>query len=79
MTAVLLYLSSQCAQCSNGDEFVDPMDMLNYDRSTRSMKKPITKTHSEPVQNDRCTLFLSRFVKMLVKNTGLSEVVRLYI
>lgn len=74
MTVLVLYLFSQCAKCSNDDEFVDPTDMLNYDRSTRSMKRPKPKTLNEPVHNDRCTVFLSRFVKMLIKNTGLSKV-----
>lgn len=74
MTVVVLYLSGQCVQCSYDDEFVDPTDMLNYDRSTRSMKKPKPKTLNEPVQNDRCTVFLSRFIKMIITNTGLSKV-----
>jgi len=73
-TVLILYLSSPCAQCMFEDEFVDPLDMLNYDRSTKSMKKPKIgneELSSEYVQNDRCTIFLSRFVNILLKNTGL--------
>jgi len=60
------------AQCYDDDEFVDPQDMLNYDPATQTMKKFRNKLDSEPIENDRCTLFLSRFVNILLKNTGIS-------
>lgn len=74
LIVLILCLSSQLTNCSIEDEFVDPLDMLNYDRSTKSMKRPKTVSSSEnvPIENDRCTLFLSRFVNILLKNTGLS-------
>lgn len=73
LTVLILYLSSQFTSCTVEDEFVDPLDMLNYDRATKSMKRPKTvSSESEPIQNDRCTAFLSRFVNILLKNTGLS-------
>jgi len=60
------------AQCYEDDEFVDPQDMLNYDPATQTMKKFRNLLDSEPIENDRCTLFLSRFVNILLKNTGIS-------
>lgn len=74
-TVLIVCLSSPCAQCAVEDEFVDPLDMLNYDRATKSMKKPKTGNEdpsSGHIPNDRCTIFLSRFVNILLKNTGLS-------
>lgn len=74
LPVLILCLSSQLTNCSAEDEFVDPLDMLNYDRSTKSMKRPktVSSSENEPIQNDRCTVFLSRFVNILLKNTGLS-------
>lgn len=70
LTYIVLYSSSHLAQCSVGDKFVDPLDILNYDPSTKSMRKP-TKSVVDPIQKDRCTVFLPRFVNILLKNTGL--------
>jgi len=62
------------AQCYDDDEFVDPQDMLNYDPATQTMKKLFRNMlDSEPIENDRCTLFLSRFVNILLMNTGISN------
>lgn len=74
MTVLILCISSELTNCIVEDEFVDPLDMLNYDRATKSMKKPKTfgSSENEPIQNDRCTVFLSRFLNILLKNTGLS-------
>jgi len=79
-TVLIVCFSSPCAQCAAADdEFVDPLDMLNYDRSTKSMKRSKT-VNDDPssghVQNDRCTIFLSRFVNVLLKNTGLTNLYR---
>jgi len=39
------------------------------------MRNPTSKTNAdEPVQNDRCTVFLSRFINILLMNTGLTDV-----
>ncbi|VVC33531.1 Hypothetical protein CINCED_3A021676 [Cinara cedri] len=77
LTVLILYLSNHLYQCSGNDDFVDPLDMLNYDRGTKSMKRPKTKSGHEPVQiNDRCTVFLSRFINLLLKTTGLDNVDR---
>jgi len=72
--AVLVFcLSSEYTLKCSEDDFVDPLDMLNYDRSSKSMKIPTPKTMAnEPVQNERCTVFLSRFINILLINTGLS-------
>lgn len=73
ITVLVLYLSSEYTIKCSEDEFVDPLDMLNYDRLTKSMNKPKSKTVAgEPIQNDRCTVFLSRFINILLINTGLS-------
>lgn len=72
LAIVILYLSNHLAYCSVDDDFVDPLDMLNYDRATKSMKRPKKISDSEPMQiNDRCTAFLSRFINVLLKTTGL--------
>lgn len=69
---VLCLSSEYIIKCSE-DDFVDPLDMLNYDRSSKSMKIPTPKTMAnEPLQNERCTVFLSRFINILLLNTGLS-------
>lgn len=70
-TLTIFYLSIPLAQCSAEDEFVDPLDMLNYDRFTMSMKKLKAKSNTEPIQNDRCMAFVSRFMNILLKNTGI--------
>lgn len=73
ITVLVLYLSSEYTLKCSEDEYVDPLDMLNYDRLTKSMNKPKPKTVAgEPIQNDRCTVFLSRFINILLINTGLS-------
>lgn len=70
-TILLLYSSSHhFALCSVDDEFVDPLDMINYDPFTKSMRKS-TKSVVNHIQNDRCTVFLTRFINILLKNTGL--------
>jgi len=70
---VLFFYFLTLIKCSADDEFIDPLDMLNYDRLTKSMKKSIPKPGvHEPFQNDRCTIFLSRFINILLINTGLS-------
>ncbi|CAH1715475.1 unnamed protein product [Aphis gossypii] len=75
ITVLVLYLSSEYTIKCSEDEFVDPLDMLNYDRLTKSMNKPKSKTVAgEPIQNDRCTVFLSRFINILLINTGLSNI-----
>lgn len=73
-TIVLVWcLSSEYIIKCSEDDFVDPLDMLNYDRSSKSMKIPTPKTMAnEPIQNERCTVFLSRFINILLLNTGLS-------
>lgn len=75
ITVLVLCLSSKYTLKCSEDEFVDPLDMLNYDRSSKSMKNPTPKkTADVAVQNDRCTVFLSRFINILLINTGLSAV-----
>jgi len=75
ITLLVLCLSSEYTLKCSEDEFVDPLDMLNYDRLSKSMKNPTQKTMTdEPVQNDRCTVFLSRFINILLMNTGLTDV-----
>lgn len=71
VSLIIFYLSIKLTQCSL-EEVDNPLDMLNYDRSTKSMKKPKTVLNTEPIQNDRCTVFLSRFINILLKNTGIS-------
>lgn len=71
LTLTIFCLSIRFAQCSPEDEFVDPLDMLNYDRSTMSMKKPSTKLDTEPIHNDQCTAFVSRYINIMLKNTGI--------
>ncbi|XP_001949547.1 uncharacterized protein LOC100164865 [Acyrthosiphon pisum] len=74
-TVLVLCLSSEYTLKCSEDDFVDPLDMLNYDRSSKSMKNPTPKTMAnEPVQNERCTVFLSRFINILLINTGLSNI-----
>ncbi|XP_060861303.1 uncharacterized protein LOC132938467 [Metopolophium dirhodum] len=75
ITVLVLCLSSEYTLKCSEDDFVDPLDMLNYDRSSKSMKIPTPKTMAnEPVQNERCTVFLSRFINILLINTGLSNI-----
>lgn len=75
ITVLVLYLSSEYTIKCSEDEYVDPLDMLNYDRLTKSMNKAKSKTVAgEPIQNDRCTVFLSRFINILLINTGLSNI-----
>ncbi|XP_060861785.1 uncharacterized protein LOC132938790 [Metopolophium dirhodum] len=75
ITVLVLCLSSEYTLKCSEDDFVDQLDMLNYDRSSKSMKIPTPKTMAnEPVQNERCTAFLSRFINILLINTGLSNI-----
>lgn len=74
---IVCWFSDQIVRCGSvaDDDFVDPLDLINYDRATKSMK-PRHKPNGEPVHNDRCTAFLSRFVNLLLHNTGLSRVIK---
>lgn len=66
-------LSYRHAGCSATDDYADPLDMLNYDRATKTMQKATARTSGESARNDdRCRVFLPRFVNMLLKNTGIS-------
>jgi len=72
ITVLVLCLSSEYTIKCSEDEFVDHLDMLNYDKSTKSMRKSKPNTVvGEPIQNDRCTIFLTRFINILLINTGL--------
>lgn len=73
LSVLISCLSYQPADCSAADDHIDPFDMLNYDRATKTMKKPTARTRGESTQNDdRCRVFLPRFVNILLKNTGIS-------
>uniref|UniRef100_A0A2S2P515 Chloride channel CLIC-like protein 1 n=1 Tax=Schizaphis graminum TaxID=13262 RepID=A0A2S2P515_SCHGA len=75
ITVLVLSLSSEYTIKCSENEFVDPLDMLNYDRSTKSMRK--SKPNAlvgEPIQNNRCTIFLTRFINILLINTGLPSI-----
>lgn len=70
---LIVYLLNHLAQCSVDNDFIDPSDMINYNRATKSMNKPNIKSDIETLQmNDRCTMFLSRFINVLLKTTGLN-------
>lgn len=74
ITVLVLCLSSEYTIKCSEEEFVDPLDVLNYDRFSKSMKIPTSKTMAdEPIENDRCTVFLSRFINILLISTGLSN------
>ncbi|XP_025412459.1 uncharacterized protein LOC112684937 [Sipha flava] len=74
---LIVCLSSGLVRCSvNDNEFIDPLDMLNYDRSTASMRRSRTQetsNNAKSVHDDRCTVFVSRFINSLLQNTGLSS------
>ncbi|XP_060841892.1 chloride channel CLIC-like protein 1 [Rhopalosiphum padi] len=75
ITVLVLCLSSEYTIKCSEDEFVDHLDMLNYDKSTKSMRKSKPNTVvGEPIQNDRCTIFLTRFINILLINTGLPSI-----
>ncbi|XP_025192442.1 uncharacterized protein LOC112592552 isoform X2 [Melanaphis sacchari] len=74
VSVLVLCLSSEYTIKCSDDEYVDPLDMVNYDRSTKSMKIKPKIVVNEPIQNDRCTIFLSRFINILLINTGLSNI-----
>ncbi|XP_050541170.1 uncharacterized protein LOC126905484 [Daktulosphaira vitifoliae] len=53
---------------------VDPLDMRNYDRRTKSMKKSNLDILPATIgANDRCITFVTRFINIMLRNTGLSN------
>lgn len=69
-----VFLCYTLVVCVIKGELIDPLDMGNYDRATKTMRKSkyVDTPQTSCSTNDRCITFVTRFVNIVLRNTGIS-------